>query len=85
MGMWQLQKAKAQLSEVVRRASEEGPQSITVHGRPVAVLISEAEYRRLAGDKPNFVDFLLSGPPWPDDLVDAINDRSKDPGREIEL
>jgi hypothetical protein len=32
----------------------------------------------------SFVDFLLGETPdvWPDDLVDAINQRSSDPGRD---
>jgi prevent-host-death family protein len=39
MHSWQLQSATAQFSEVVRQAIQEGPQEISVHGRPVAVLI----------------------------------------------
>jgi hypothetical protein len=31
------------------------------------------------------VDFLLSGPKWPDDLVEAISERSRDSGRDIEF
>lgn len=33
MSTWQLQRAKAQLSELLRKAREEGPQTITVRGR----------------------------------------------------
>jgi prevent-host-death family protein len=36
---WQLQTAKAKLSEVIRRARSEGPQIITVHGREEFVLL----------------------------------------------
>jgi len=32
MSTWQLQEAKARLSEVIKKAKKEGPQSITVHG-----------------------------------------------------
>lgn len=39
---WQLQEAKNKLSEVIRRAREEGPQTITVRGEP-AVLITTCE------------------------------------------
>lgn len=46
---WPLQDAKARLSEVVRRAQEEGPQHITVHGRESVVVLSEDEYRMLSG------------------------------------
>lgn len=35
---WQLQEAKNKLSEVIRRAREEGPQIITVRGEPAAVV-----------------------------------------------
>lgn len=46
---WQLQDAKARLSEVVRRAAEEGPQHVTVNGEERAVVVSAQEYERLAG------------------------------------
>ncbi len=39
---WQLQEAKAHFSEVVRRAQNSGPQHVTVHGREVAVILSES-------------------------------------------
>ncbi|MDR3360262.1 MAG: type II toxin-antitoxin system prevent-host-death family antitoxin, partial [Bifidobacteriaceae bacterium] len=38
---WQLQEAKSKLSQLVREA-ENGPQTITHHGRPSAVVISIA-------------------------------------------
>ena len=49
MHSWQIQDAKARLSEVIRGAEQDGPQEITYHGRSVAVLLSRAEYDRLAG------------------------------------
>ena len=61
-GTWQLQHAKARLSEVVRCAHDEGPQVITVHGNEAAVLVSAAEYQRLAGPKQSLIDVLLSSP-----------------------
>jgi prevent-host-death family protein len=51
MSVWQLQEAKARLSEVVEKAATEGPQKITVHGEPAAVLISCEEYQRLKHPK----------------------------------
>ena len=44
MNTWQLQEAKARLSEVIKKAAKEGPQSITVHGESTAVIISQEEY-----------------------------------------
>jgi len=36
---WQLQEAKNKLSEVVRRARDEGPQVVTLRGEDVAVVV----------------------------------------------
>ena len=52
---WQLQEAKSKFSELVRRTLEEGPQTITRHGREAVVMISDEEYRRLAGEEPGTV------------------------------
>ncbi len=50
-GQWQLQEAKARFSEVVRRAKQEGPQHVTVHGREEVVVIGADDFRRLAGER----------------------------------
>ena len=62
MNQWQLQDAKARLSELVRSSEEEGPQEITVHGRAAVVVLSKAEYDRLQAKKPGFVDFMRKSP-----------------------
>ena len=36
---WQLQEAKNRLSEVVAAAQRDGPQTITKHGVPVAIVV----------------------------------------------
>jgi len=41
---WTLARAKNQLSEVIRQALEQGPQTISVGGREMAVVISKADY-----------------------------------------
>jgi prevent-host-death family protein len=83
MSEWQLQQAKARLSELLKRARDEGPQVVTLHGKPAAVVLSAAAYEKLIQDKPSFAEFLLSGPRWPDDVLDAIDDRQRDTGRDI--
>lgn len=45
---WKLEDAKARFSEVVRLARERGPQRVTVHGREAVVVLSAADYARLA-------------------------------------
>lgn len=62
MHIWQLQEAKAQLSEVVRLCSVEGPQVLTVRGKEQAVVISKADYDKLLGTKPNFTEFMAASP-----------------------
>ncbi len=83
--IWQLQEAKARLSEVVRRAVDEGPQHVSVRGEPAAVVLSEKDYRQLTDKRPSIVDHILGGDPWADDLVDAINDRPRDLDRAIDF
>jgi prevent-host-death family protein len=70
------------LSEVVKRARVEGPQVVTAHAKAAAAVVSAAENQRMTKRRRSFVDFLLSGPIWPDDLVEAINDRARDEGRD---
>ena len=64
MGTWQLQEAKARLSEVIKKAAKKGPQKITVHGEPSAVLISSKEYERLKHPRGSFVEFMRRSPPY---------------------
>lgn len=47
MAAWKMETAKARLSEVVRQAKNEGPQTITVRGQDAVVVISAEQYRRL--------------------------------------
>ena len=49
-GSWPLQDAKARFSELVRRARQDGPQHVTVHGRDEVVIVAAEEFRRLKGD-----------------------------------
>ena len=63
-GRWQLQEAKARFSELVRRAKQEGPQRVTVHGREEVVVVGADEFRRLAGDRTGqaLVDAMQQSP-----------------------
>jgi prevent-host-death family protein len=86
---WQLQEAKNRFSEVVKRARDDGPQTVTVHGQRAAVVLSARDYDALKTPELSFTEFLLSdtasSPPWPDDVVDTINDRSRDTGRDVDF
>lgn len=82
MQTWQLQQAKAQLSELVRRAQTEGPQEISVRGRPSVVVISEPNYQRLMKSRPGLVEFLRNSPLAGLDL-DLTRDKTT--GRDVKL
>ncbi len=45
--IWQLQDAKSRFSELVETAARKGAQTITRHGRPVAVVVSAEAYAQL--------------------------------------
>ena len=62
MQKWQMQEAKARLSEVVKRAEAVGPQDITLHGRSVAVVVSRAAFDRLSGQRASLLEFMQASP-----------------------
>lgn len=83
MQIWQMQEAKARLSEVVKKAVTEGPQDITQHGHSVAVMLSRTDFDRLAGTGESLVDFLRRSPLY--GLDDLSIERDKSPTREVAL
>ena len=78
---WQLQEAKQRFSELVRRALEEGPQTVTRHGEEVVVVVPVEEFRRMSGGKPDFKEFLMSAP----DLSVLDLERPREMPREVEF
>ncbi len=64
MNTWQLQEAKAKLSDLVQKALSQGPQEITLRGEPAVVVISKSEFDQLSGkkDTPSFVQFMQQSP-----------------------
>ncbi len=81
MAGWQVHEAKSRFSELIERAQSEGPQVITRHGKERAVVLSIEAYLRLQAAKPDFKEYLLSGPKVDDFEID----RPRDPGREADL
>lgn len=77
---WKLADAKNRFSEVVTKALTEGPQRVQRRDE-VVVVISEDEYRRLTGQRPDFIEFLLNAPSL--EGVDLERDRS--PMRDVKL
>ena len=74
MMSWQVQEAKQQFSEVLRRARSDGPQVVTRHGDEVAVVIDIEDYRRLKGERASFEEFLTTpSGPYFDDLTEELD------------
>jgi prevent-host-death family protein len=83
MGTWQMQEAKARLSEVVKTAQSEGPQKITMHGQSVAVVISQSMYQRLTNNQLTLTEFLTNSPFF--GMEELTLEREQSLTREIEL
>ncbi|MEY3517967.1 MAG: hypothetical protein RLZ89_827 [Pseudomonadota bacterium] len=76
MKAWQMQEAKARLSEVVKCAESEGPQYITHHGHSVAVVVSQAMYSRLTGNEQGLEDLMRRSALFGADDVVFVRDPS---------
>ena len=79
---WQLQDAKARLSEVVDQANTHGPQVITRRGKKTAVVLAFDDYVRLSSGALPLVDMLLRSPLRGSGLR---VDRPRDTGRGVDL
>jgi prevent-host-death family protein len=75
---WTLANAKARLSEVIDRA-QAGPQIITRHGKPIAVIVSAEEWARKTARKGTLAEFLLASPLRSADLeLERVHDAPHD-------
>ena len=85
MASWALQDAKARFSEVVERASQEGPQTVTKHGRETVVIVASEQFRLLTRREghDDLVSFLRESPL--SDLDARWLERDGDEGREVKL
>ena len=77
-----LKEAKARFSELVRKASLEGPQEVTVGGKPGVIIMAKKEYDQLVKKKKSFVE-LMNTSPLKGTRLSLKRNRSK--GREIDL
>ena len=76
---WKLQDAKARFSELVQRALDEGPQTVSRHGKDVVVVISAEQFDLMKRRQISLKDLLRSAP-WHELEIE----RDKSPPREIE-
>ena len=87
---YSIAEAKDQLSSVVRAAEMSGPVELTRRGRPVAVVVEHATFRRMSESRPNFWDVVLEtrealeAEPIdldPDEIFAGVEDRS--PAKDV--
>jgi antitoxin Phd len=79
--VWRLAEAKNRFSEVFNRALAEGPQRV-LRRHDAVIVLSERDYEKLAGKRPDFKQFLLGKGPTLEGL-DLTRDRS--PMRDVKL
>jgi antitoxin Phd len=79
---WQLQAAKAQFSQVVNRAINNGPQLVTKAGQPAVYVISAELFEREFSHTKDRKAILLSSP-HRDTELDLSRDQEE--GREVTL
>ena len=82
---WQIQTAKAQFSEVIRRARTTGPQVVTKQGREEVGIVGIEEFKRLtqrAKQPESLVQFFAQSP-----LAESAIDLERRPnyGRAVDL
>lgn len=79
---WSVAEAKARFSDVVARAVEDGPQTVTRRGRRTVVIVSVEEWERKAQRSGSLAQFFAESP-----LRDSglIIERSGDSGRAVDL
>ena len=82
---WQVQEAKQRFSEVLRAVESDGPQTITRHGKEIAVVVDIQEYRRLTGGRRDFVEHLLAFPKLdvPRGAADVFDEIEAERGTEV--
>ncbi len=76
MRAWQMQEAKAHLSELVKQAQNQGPQEITMHGRPTVVVVSRETFDRLSQSGESLLSFMRKSPLYGLDEIEFERDTS---------
>jgi len=79
---WALQDAKAHFSKLVKRAQQQGPQHISVHGDPAVVVISQKDYQKLTTPAFSIVEYFRHSPLYG---LNLNLSRDKSQNREIDL
>ena len=80
MHIWQLQEAKAKLTQLINKSKSE-PQIISRHGINESVVISMEQYLSLCGAKENITTYFKNSPLYE---LDITFERDQSPFRDID-
>ena len=80
---WQLQAAKSNLSQLIKLAANGDAQIVTVHGKPMVVVVSAQEYARLTRPQQGKLSAVLLRPELMAEDMDIS--RTCDGGRDVGL
>lgn len=79
---WSVAEAKARFSDVVARAVEDGPQTVTRRGERTVVVVSVAEWERKSRRSGSLAEFFTDSPLRESGLEVG---RPTDVGRQVDL
>ena len=78
-GTWKIKDARANFSELVDRALNDGPQVVTRNGKKAVVVISAAEWERRNRRRGDLVEFFASSPLREEGLkIERLTDYPRD-------
>ncbi len=76
---WSLAEAKSRLSEVIRQAERQGPQTVTRHGRTAALVVAAEDWNRRRQRRVNLAEFFARSPLRGSGIkIERIKDRPRD-------
>jgi antitoxin Phd len=76
MNKWQLHEAENKLNSIIDTAMHGKPQCITKRGEDAVIIIGINDYKKLTKQRPNFSEFLLSGPKSDDLEIDRARGKA---------
>lgn len=82
MYTWQMQDAQTKLAVLISNAKKQGPQIISIKGKPAAAVVSMEDFVSIADRESNIVQFLQNSPLKG---LDIEFKRDKSGNRKIEL
>ena len=83
MQSWHMQTAQTHFPELLEHAAQDGPQSITRSGQPVAVVVSFELFKRLSDGEPSLAEFMRASPLFGHEEIEFERNRSMP--REVEF